>query len=153
MASRKPLVLVSGEIQQLQAGDTLNAAISEVDVVSLINNEASGTHVIGNLVYISSAGNGKKAVANAAGTKDAFAMATATVANAATGTYQTEGTIDLTSWAGGALSPGVPYYLDPATAGGMTTTAPTTAGQYVVRVGIAESTVLFHISIERPILL
>jgi len=52
-----------------------------------------------------------------------------------------------------ALTPGATYFLDPSTAGRITTTAPTTAGQYVVRVGRAVDATTLDIEIELPILL
>jgi hypothetical protein len=148
MAARKPLVLVSGEIQQLQAGDTLAASVSEVDVISLVNADA-GNHVLGEFVYLFSAGNAKKAKADAIGTKNALAVALATITPSASGTYQTDGIVTGLS----GLTAGAVYYLSDATAGAMTATAPTSTGSYVVRLGIAISTTEFEISIERPVLL
>jgi hypothetical protein len=148
MASRKPLVLVSGEIQQLQAGDTLNASVNEVDIYTATNGDAA-PHAIGDVVYISAAATVKKAKADAGGTKDAIAIAAAAITNATTGPYQTDGILGGLS----ALTPGAVYYLSPATAGLITATAPTTAGQYVVRIGIAVSATELDIKIERPILL
>lgn len=148
MAARKPLVLVGGEIQQIQSGDTLNAVVSEVDVVTLTNGD-SGAHAIGDVVYISAADTGKKAKADASGTKDAVALATGAISNGVTGSYQTSGVLAGLS----GLTAGAVYYLSAATAGAMTTTAPSSAGQYVVRIGIAISTTELMIDIERPILL
>lgn len=148
MALRKPLVLVAGEIQQLQAGDTLDASASEVDVISLTNGDV-GAHALGDVVYISAASTGRKAQANAVGTKDAIAFAKGAISAAAVGSYQTDGI--LSGLVG--LTAGVVYYLSAATAGLMTNTAPSTIGQYVVRLGIAISTTELEIQIERPILL
>jgi hypothetical protein len=39
MASRKPLVQVGGEIQQLQAGDTLTGPFADTEQVSLTNDD------------------------------------------------------------------------------------------------------------------
>jgi hypothetical protein len=148
MALRKPLVLNAGEIQQLQAGDTLDAVVTETEQ-QLFTNGDSGAHALGDIVYLSAADTVKKAQANAPATKDAIAFATGAVSMGAVGTYQTDGSI------GGltGLTTGAVYYLSPTTAGQMTTTAPTTVGQYVVRLGIANSMTEFLIDKSRPILL
>src|SRR5581483_4643776 len=149
MALRKPLVLNAGEIQQLQAGDTLDAPVSEVDLVSLTNGD-TGNHVLGDVVYISAADTAKKAKADAAATAGAFGFAAqSSISNGATGLYQTDGILAGLS----GLTAGAIYYLDPSTAGQMTTTAPSTVGQLVVRLGRAISTTEFEIDIERAILL
>jgi hypothetical protein len=148
MAARKPLVLNSGEIQQLQSGDTLSAPISEVAVITLTNGDA-GNHVLGNVVYISAADTAKTAKADASGTTNALAFATATITNGTTGAYQTDGILSgLTGLTAGAV-----YYLSDSTTGAMTSTAPSTLGHYVVRLGTALSTTELEIRIERAILL
>lgn len=148
MAARKPLVLNAGEIQQLQTGDTLLAAVSEVALIALTNGDV-GAHALGDFVYISAADTAKKAQGNAIATKEAIAVATGAISAAAVGSYQTDGIVaGLTGLTAGAI-----YYLSAATAGLMTTTAPSTTGQYVVRVGIAISTTELELRIERPILL
>ncbi|CAN5462830.1 hypothetical protein BH20VER3_BH20VER3_00950 [soil metagenome] len=148
MASRKPLVLVDGEIQQLQSGDTLNATVSEVDIVTLTNGDA-GAHALGDVVYISAADEAKKAKADASGTTNALALATGAISNGVSGAYQTDGIL------GGltGLTPGAVYYLSDATAGLIASTAPSAGGSYVVRIGIAISTTELEIQIGRPILL
>lgn len=148
MALRKPLVLVNGQIQQIQAGDTLNATIAENETQQWTNGD-SGSHSIGNVVYISAADTVKKAQANAGATANPIGFATGTIANGAVGSYQTSGTLSGLS----SLSTGATYYLDPTTPGAMTTTAPTTAGQYVVELGVAISTTEFMIRLRPPILL
>ena len=64
MSQRKPLVIVDGQIQQLQAGDVLDAQVSEVDVVSK-QNDNLGAINIGQPVYVKSNGNVDLAQANA----------------------------------------------------------------------------------------
>lgn len=53
--------------------------------------------------------------------------------------------------AGSAYNAGDIYYLSANSAGSITTTPPSTAGQYVVRVGEAASTSEFIIQLEPPI--
>jgi hypothetical protein len=148
MAARKPLVLVGGEIAQLPAGDTLTGPFGEVDTMTLTNGDA-GAHALGDIVYISAADTGKKAKADAVGTKDAIAVAMGAITAGTTGSYQSDGL--LAGLAG--LTPGAVYYLSAATAGLMTTTAPSAAGQFVTRIGIAVSATELDINIQRAIAL
>lgn len=158
MAARKPLVINSGQIEQLQAGDTLDASVSEVDVVSKTNDNA-GSIVIGTPVYVKSNGNVDKGRANASGTVQLLGLVKdASVAAAASGIIQTDGILvattaewDAVTGGSGGLTAGSRYFLDPSTAGMLTTSAPTTAGQFVVSVGLAISTTDMDISIEPPI--
>jgi len=158
MSARKPLVIVNGQIQQLQAGDTLDASASEVDVVQKTNGNASPI-VICTPVYVKSDGTVDKAKADAPGTVQVLGLVKdVSIDAAAAGSIQTDGVLTATTgqWdavAGttGGLTPGTVYYLDPATAGKLTSTAPTTAGQFVVRVGLALSTTELDISTSPPI--
>lgn len=161
MATRKPLVLVNGEMQQLQPGDDISVPITGSIEISLTNDEA-GAVVIGTPVYSDAAAGFKKAKADAAGTSKVIGLVnkSPSIANGVAGPVATEGIVTLTTvqWdavtgGSGGLIFGTPYFLDPATAGMLTTTAPTTTGQYVVQVGIALSTVDMKLSVERRILL
>lgn len=161
MALRKPLVINAGQVQQLQAGDTLDAPQSGGDQVVLTNANAAPV-VIGAPVYISANDSFDKAQANASGTKDVFGLVakSPSVANGASGPVTTGGLLTATTaeWdavAGttGGLTKDIRYYLDPATAGKITPTAPTTVGQYVLEIGIAMSTTELKIDIKQPILL
>ena len=160
MALRKPLVIISGQVQQLQAGDTLDASAAEVDVVALINGNASAI-VIGSPVYSDAAGSVDLAQANASGTVEVLGFVKDTsISASASGSIQTDGILaattgqwDIVTGDTGGLVAGTVYYLDPTTAGKLTATAPTTTSQYVVRVGKAISTTEMEISIEPPILL
>lgn len=160
MAARKPLVLVSGQIQQIQAGDTLDAVVSEVDVANKTNDNA-GSIVIGQPVYVKSNGNVDLARANASGTTKVFGLVRASsISAAAAGDIQTSGVLTATTgeWDAatgetGGLTPGVYYYLDAGTAGMLTQTPPSSVGQYVVPVGLASSTTEMYIDPEKPILL
>jgi len=158
MAARKPLVINGGQIEQLQAGDTLDASVTEVDVVSKTNDNASPI-VIGNVVYNKTDGDVDLARANAQGTVQVLGLVRdASIAAAAAGNIQTDGILTATTgeWdavtgGSGGLSPGVPYYVSAATAGLITSTAPSSAGQYVVRIGLASSATSLDISVEPPI--
>ena len=51
-----------------------------------------------------------------------------------------------------ALTPGLPYFLSVATAGRITTTAPSAPGEYVVLVGRALSATELDVDIEPSVL-
>lgn len=158
MAARKPLVINAGQVEQLQAGDTLDASVSEVDVTSETNDNASPI-VIGMAVYAKSDGDVDLARANAQGTVQVEGLVRDTsIAAAASGIIQTDGVLTATTgqWdavtgQSGGLTAGSPYYLSAATAGNITPTAPTSVGEFVVRVGLALSSTALDISIEPPI--
>jgi hypothetical protein len=129
-----------------------------------VTNDNAGTIKIGQVIYIkvaSTAGHMDLAKSNAASTATPVALVyDATIATSAAGNVQTSGvfTATTTQWdtangSSGGLTPGAAYYLSPTTAGAMTTTAPTTAGQYVIRMGTAQSTTVFFMEINPPILL
>ncbi len=138
MASKKPLALYGGEVQELQSGDTLNASVNEVDVIA---KTAAATLIAGQPVYLSSATEVNKADADADATSTCIGLATTAISSAASGTIQTNGVITLTTteWdavcgTSGGLAIGTVYYLSGGTAGLLTSTAPTTSGHYVLSV-------------------
>jgi hypothetical protein len=149
MAVKKPLVLGSnGLIQQLQAADSISVSSAALSTYSATNGEA-GSVVIGAPVYSFGAGSIKKAQANGAATAEVLGLvADATIATATIGTIALSGLLSATTgqWdavvtgAAGGLVFGTKYFLDPSTAGKLTTTPPTTVGQYLVYIGTAFST-------------
>jgi len=160
MAARKPLVIVNGQVQQIQAGDTLDAIVNEVDVTQATNNEA-GTIVIGTPVYVDAAGTVKKAQADAVLTSRVLGLVQdATIATSNSGSIQTDGVFvastgewDAVAGTTGGLTPGINYFLDPTTAGQLTSTAPTTTGQVVVNLGLALSATELDINNMQTVLL
>ncbi len=150
----------SGQIEQLQSGDTLDAVVTEVDLISRTNNNASPI-VIGAPVYVDGAGTVDLAQADASGTVEVLGLVQETsIAAAASGYIITDGVLTATTgqWdavAGttGGLAAGAIYYLDPDTAGKLTATAPTTGGDYVTRICKGLSTTEMEISISQPVLL
>jgi hypothetical protein len=98
------------------------------------------------------------AKADASGTVQVVGLVRATsITNAQSGSVQMSAVLvataaqwDAVAGTTGGLVAGTVYYLDPTTAGKMTATTPTTAGQFVVRLGIALSTTDFDISIQPP---
>ena len=89
------------------------------------------------------------------GAVEGLAIAAASVGFAAS--YATDGQLLMSDWSvvtgQPLLSPGVTYFLDPVTPGGMTAIPPSTPGQVVVALGEALSTTTFHIHLASPILL
>ncbi len=158
MAARKPLVINSGQIQQLQSGDSLEGV--DTDLVTLQNDNA-GAVVIGAPVYSVSAGSIDLAQADAIGTSEVVGlMVDTTTANGVSGQVQTDGVLTastaqwdaITAESGGLVANTI-YWLDPDTAGLLTITATSTVTELVVRVGKGLSTTQMEISIQPPILL
>jgi hypothetical protein len=160
MASRIPLVIVGGQIQQLQAGDTINVASAEWDNRVWTNGESSFSLVAGTPVYISGANTVKRAEANAASTASVSGLLVdPSVSVGNTGNFAAGGIITCTTvqWdavvtgESGGLTPNSLYFLDPANPGKLTTTAPSTVGQLVTVVGRASSTVDMELVLAQPI--
>ena len=93
------------------------------------------------------------AKADAAATSNPFGLVVNTIITGASGNVATDGMFTLTTaqWntiTGGSsgLTAGANYFLSATTAGGLTTTPPSTVGQYVVRVGQALSTTTMAIN-------
>jgi hypothetical protein len=110
-------------------------------------------------VYVKSNGNVDKAQANALATVEVLGLATETILTTTPGIIKMDGILAATTgeWdavavgASGGLTPGKVYYLDAATPGKITETAPVTVTQFVTRLGIALSTTQFDIDTELPI--
>lgn len=155
MALKKPLAVYGGQIEELRAGDELNAAILEVDVITLTNNSGS-TIPGGGVVYISASNEVSPAQANSDATAKPFGLAVASIADAASGKVQTDGSIlSVSDWSAitgsASLTAGARYYLSAASAGQMTTTPPSGSGEYVIPLGRAVSTTDFEISLGTSI--
>ena len=141
--TKLPLVLGSqGQIQQLQTGDNV-AAVSQF---SATNGDAF-THLPGTVVYISSSGTVQAALANSILTIKAVALSNGTNATGNTGYYQVDGLVSVSV----GLTPGATYFLSPTSAGAVTGTPPSAAGQWVMPVGTAYSTTQIDIAFGVPI--
>lgn len=161
MAIRSPLVIGSnGRPQQLQSGDSIAVPTTQTNTQALINNEVASIP-IGTPVYLQAAGAVKKAQANAGATARVVGLVyDASIAASASGSIATDGVLSATTtqWDAitgqtGGLTFGSLYFLDPATAGKLTATPPTTAGQYNTLVGFALSSTVMDINIDMEILL
>lgn len=130
------------------------------DTVELTNNGAD-TLVIGNAVYLKTAGDIDKAQANVANAIEFLGLVadvmipTATGGNVQVGGFleATTGRWDAVTGDWGGLITGSIYFLDPNTAGKITRTAPTIVDQYIIRVGQAMSATIMRIQTTIPILL
>jgi hypothetical protein len=128
------------------------------EVLDYYDAEADSTIIIGNPLYIvSGTGHVDLAQADASATAQVAGLSITDTAPGGTCQFLSEGRIERSDWSSitGSvnLSAGVFYYLDPSTAGRLTSTAPSTPGQYVVRIGRAIDTTTLDIEIELPILL
>ena len=153
MAERRPLVEIAGEIQELPLTDNLP---SSSDVLSRTFTSAA---IAGAPQYVDGNGSVDNARANAEGTSQVLGLALA-AAGPGTGQIITNGIITLTvgEWdavAGttGGLTADAKYFLSEAAAGRLLeTTPPSTAGDYIVEVGVALSTTELNVRIRRRIL-
>jgi hypothetical protein len=151
---KKPLVITAGQIEQLQAGDR----VASPTIFNRLNANA-GPIIIGTPVYVPGDGSVDKARANATATKDVLGLvADVSIANGVPGAIQSDGVLaastaqwDAVTGQSGGLTPGSIYFLDSATAGKLTVTAPTADGEFVCRIGLATSTTELEISILTPI--
>jgi len=158
MALVRPMIMVAGKLVQAQTTDTIQALVSEVDATAKTNDNA-GAITLGQVVYPKANGNVDLARANSSGTVEVMGfVAAASIAAAAAGAIQMDGLISASTatWDAltgdtGGLTPGAVYYLSPTTPGSITKTAPTTSGQFVVRVGLADSTTTLRIQPHAPI--
>ncbi len=159
MAVKNPLVLAAdGTIQQLQAGDSLPGGGGGVDFTvnkGFVSNANKGAPV-----RLDSSGDALAAQADVAANAKAIGLAVSTVVSGDPANIQFAGLFSASSgeWnaitgEAGGLTPGATYYLDAAAPGGMTTVAPTTAGQVVQEMGVALTDLVFLIAIKQPILL
>jgi len=152
MATRRPLVLISGIPQRLPDGDSISGAAL---FLSGTNNAASAVSA-GQPVYVDAADGFDLAQADAIGTSRVVGLvADATVNSAAEGNLQYGGVLEQADWTaatgGAVLTPGSRYYLSATTPGQITNTAPDSAGDFVTGVGIAMSTTKLLIEIGTPI--
>jgi hypothetical protein len=162
MANKKPLVIgPDGRPQQLQAGDTLQATVTGGEQQTLTNSNV-GAVVIGTPVYLTGNDTFDKAQANSITTKEVVGLVASSpnIGAAGSGPVQLSGILTMTTaqWdaitgGSGGLIADTNYFLDPATAGKMTSVVPTTVGQYVVEIGTAFSTTELNIKTKTPMLL
>ena len=156
MALKKVLVLgANGEIEQLQAGDTVDIVASSNQLFSAANQYGDAI-TIGQPVYIIAADTVDLALADAKATSGVIGLVSdASIDSSVVGTILTDGILTSTDWTAvvgaATLTVGSVYFLSDTVAGTLTTTATTTAGSFVTRVGTAISTTTLEVTISRPI--
>jgi hypothetical protein len=152
MAIKKPIVITNGQLEQLQSADS-------IDLGNIINrnNNSGGAMVVGNIVYINGV-NAELAQADAQPTVRVAGFVVTGGADSSPVDIKTEGIVTLTTGEWDAvvgttsgLTPGSTLFLSEAVAGDGTETAPTAAGDFVVRVGHALSATELEIDIQQPI--
>lgn len=154
MTVRKAIVLNAGQLEQLQPGDRLDLG----NTVSRTNNNA-GTITIGQPVYSVSGTAVDLAQADAQSTiRVAGLVVDVSVSASAAAEILADGILtastaqwDAVTGQSGGLTPGANYFLDASTAGKLTPTAPTTPGEFVLRVGHALSATEFEVEVQQPI--
>jgi len=154
MTVRKVIVLNAGQLEQLQSGDRLDLG----NTVNRTNNNVGAIN-IGQPVYSVSGTAVDLAQANAQATIGVAGLVVETSIDAdANGDILPDGILTATTaeWddvtgQNGGLTPGANYFLDAASAGKLTATAPTVPGKFVVRVGHALSATELEVEIQQPI--
>ena len=138
---------------------TAGSAVEASTQVSMVNAYA-GSLTIGMPVYVSVAGSVNQADAGATSTTRAIGLVADTeIATTAAGNIAVAGILTATTvqWdavvtgGSGGLIAGSTYFLEPGTAGKLTTTAPSGAGEYIAPLGIALSATKFKIAIDPTI--
>jgi len=144
MAQVNPVINYNGIMGNMKSTDTLAVPMVAQDIENMSNANAAAI-TQGQAVYISGADSVNLAVASALGTARTIGLVfDASIAAAAVGRIITYGNINLGTWltitGSAALTPGSLYYVDPTTAGKLTTVAPTASGSYQAPIGIAIDT-------------
>lgn len=155
MATKIALTMYDGEIGQLRAGDTLDITASSNQQFSATNSNIAAI-TIGQPVYIQGANTVDLALADAKATSGVIGLVLdASIDSSVVGTILTDGILTSTDWmavvGAATLTVGSVYFLSDVDAGMLTTTAPTTTGSFVTRVGTAISTTTLEVTISRPI--
>jgi hypothetical protein len=135
-----------------------NGGTSGSTVVQVSNGSVSPI-VSGAPVYITGSGTVSAAQANSLGTSGVLGVTNALIAPAGTGGVVVTGPLVLTTaqWdavvtgESGGLTAGTLYFLDPAAAGKLTATAPSTPGQVVTLIGRAIAPTTLIITMGVPI--
>jgi hypothetical protein len=154
------LASINENIQAVQSDldsleEEMDAILASSDAIS--SAEADETIAIGQCVYMKNTGHVGLARANSAATRKVAGFAITAATSGYAVKYNADGKLTKSDWTAvagaAALSPGTDYFLSTSSAGSITSTAPTAAGDYVVRVGVASSTTVLDIEIEASILL
>ena len=137
-----------------------NADVAKgVEALNLIFNSAESDDTIkaGQPVYIKNSGHIGLAIANSAGSAKVAGLAVEDVSPTFSCKYQSELYFQLDDWTNVTGTPALEinnyYFLDAVNPGMITNIAPTTAGSYVVPVGLAVASNILHVDIRNTVLL
>ena len=161
------LSLVDSAVGNLDLPESLTSTLVFSEIVSVAGGRQAfdtpidaifdSNTVPGQVVYVSGDGTVDLAQADAVGTSTAIGIALTTTSATEQGQYRAEGQVEVSNWTAitgtALLTPGSIYFLSTTVAGGLTTTAPSTAGETIVRVGRALTTTRLDIEIAQPVLL
>ncbi len=128
--------------------------------IPTFTNDEATTMTVGTPVYLDAVDGVKRARADVLATARAVGFVqTAAILSGEDGSVAVEGVAvaTTTQWdaltgGSGGLTFNTPYYLSQTTAGGITSSPATTAGLYVVPLGLALSTTQMLVRIEQPFL-
>lgn len=127
--------------------DALSASSSRI--ASTLDNESGSTIAAGMAVYVSGDGEVTAAQANSTTTSNVLGIASAAISDSASGLIVTSGPVTLADWTAiigtTNLTPGSEYFLSAGTAGLLTATAPTSAGNCQAIVGVATHIDTLHV--------
>lgn len=150
MALIRPLVINNGQIERASAADTILGP----DHSPVVNNSGGSLAICTPVYQTGTANEVEAAQADAVATSKVLGLMFTTVADAGSGYVLTDGRMvalttewDAVTGGTGGLTPGANYYLDPDTAGMLTTTAPDADGEVLAPIGQAKSTTDFEITI------
>lgn len=145
MPTFQPLIYDNGEIRQLVRSITERIA-DGVIIVNQTNGEGT-TINLGEATFVDFiSGDLLRAKADSIVTSKVAFLNAESVASGTVGLFQSSGVISLSS-----ITKGVIYYLSPTVAGGITSIRPTTAGHFIVPIGIGLASNRLLIAIQPPI--
>jgi hypothetical protein len=151
MAIKKPLVISTGQVEQLQEGDV----VEHIDLMPVTSIFGAGPE--GQAVIWHSTGP-EPGVDLGRADDEATARVVGIFSDANNNLIQMEGRLtlpeeswDLVNGSLGGLTPGAAYYLSTTVAGALVTTPPTADGHFVVGVGVAVNETTLIIRIQEPI--
>tara|TARA_Y100001970_G_scaffold294305_1_gene450187 strand:- start:8408 stop:8938 length:531 start_codon:yes stop_codon:yes gene_type:complete len=136
----------------IQALIALQTAIAGMGGGSALEIELTAAENLakGDAVYIDSNGKVAKAIHNTSrDTATVAGLVNDTVSANGTATLSFAGKIDLTGWSGGNLTVGSRYFLNGS--GAISTTPPSSSGQYVVFIGEALNSNTLALNIDVPL--
>lgn len=152
MAIKKPLVLTGGELEQLQPGDSLAPSPNSLQLQCW---ETGGVTIGAPASLMGADAFGKAAATDR---PHVIGLAAEAIAENASGAIQTNGKLSATTAEWDAITGGTDglvatttYYLSDSDYGKLVDTPPTTAGNYVVRVGVAVNATDLQLMLSRPI--